>query len=80
MLGFSRVKRLLFIHNEYGKPSGEEYAAQAIADLLKAHGHQVFWFRRCSSEILGSVASKVKAFFTGIHNPFAAKALAKTLD
>lgn len=72
--------RILMIHNEYGAPSGEEHAVQAIEDLLKAHDHEVFWFRRSSAEILGSVAGKVKAFFAGIHNPFTAKRLAQKLD
>ncbi|MFC1603518.1 glycosyltransferase family 4 protein [Planctomycetota bacterium] len=76
----SRVKRLLFIHNEYAKPSGEEYSAQAISDLLEARGHEVFWFKRSSTEISESISGSIKAFFTGIYNPFAAKALAKTLD
>ena len=74
------MKRLLFIHNEYARHSGEEHAVQAIAEFLRARGHAVFWFRRSSTEISGSVAGSIKAFFTGIYNPFAAKALAKTLD
>lgn len=68
------------VHNDYGSLSGEEHAAQAIADLLRDHGHEVFWFRRSSAEILGSVSRKVKAFFTGIYNPLAAKRLAQELD
>ncbi|TKJ38112.1 MAG: hypothetical protein CEE38_04970 [Planctomycetes bacterium B3_Pla] len=68
------------VHNEYVKPSGEEHAAEAIAELLKAHDHEVFWFKRSSAKISSSAAGSVKAFFAGIHNPFAAKALAKTLD
>lgn len=74
------MKRLLFIHNEYAKPSGEEHAAKAIADLLKARGHAVFWFKRSSAEISGSVSGSIKAFLTGVYNPFAARALARTLD
>jgi len=72
--------RILFIHNEYGNPSGEEHAAQMIADLLKDNGHEVFWFERSSAGLADSVGGKIKAFFTGIYNPFAAKALAKTID
>ncbi len=68
------------VHNDYGSPSGEEHALQAIMDLLRTYGHEVFWFRRSSAEILGSVVGKVKAFFAGIHNPFAAKRLAQELD
>jgi hypothetical protein len=72
--------RILYIHNDYGEWSGEEAAARGLARLLADHGHEVFWFRRSSAEIVGSVSGSVKAFFTGIHNPFAARALARYLD
>jgi len=74
------VKRILYVHNDYARPSGEEYAAEGIVDLLRAHGHEVFWFRRSSAEMSGSFGGRAKAFLTGIHNPFAAKALARKLD
>ena len=72
--------RLLYVHNDYGSPSGEENAAQAIGNLLEAHQHEVFWLRRSSAEIVGSIAGKFKAFLAGIHNPFAARAIAKELE
>ncbi len=72
--------RVLIVHNDYGNPSGEEHAIQVITDLLKTHGHEVYWFKRSSREILDSFTGKVKAFFTGIHNPFAARRLAFKLD
>lgn len=72
--------RVLIVHNEYAKPSGEEHAAEAIAGLLRANGHEVFWFKRSSGEIAGSFAGSIKAFLAGIHNPFAARELIKTLD
>ena len=68
------------IHNEYAKPSGEEHSVEGISELLKANGHKVFWFKRNSSEITGSFVGNFKAFLTGIHNPFAARALIKKLD
>lgn len=72
--------KILIVHNEYGSISGEEHAAQEIADLLKDNGHEVFWFKRSSAGLADSVMGKIKAFFTGIYNPFAAKSLAKTID
>lgn len=72
--------RILFIHNDYGSRSGEEVAAEGLARLLMDHGHEVFWVRRSSAEIGTSPMGKVRAFFAGIHNPFAARALARTLD
>lgn len=74
------MKRILYIHNDYANPSGEEQAAQSIVGLLRAHGHEVFWFKRSSTEIAGSFGGKVKAFFAGIHNPLAARKLAEKLD
>jgi len=72
--------RVLYVHNDYGSRSGEEVAAEGLAQLLTDHGHEVIWFRRSSSEIGNSVGGRAKAFFTGIHNPFAAVALSRMLD
>jgi len=72
--------KVLMIHNSYAARSGEEDAAQALADLLGARGHDILWFRRSSAEISGSCIGNIKAFFAGIHNPFAAAALARRLD
>jgi len=71
---------VLMVHNEYGSRGGEEHAAEALATLLANHGHGVSWFRRSSAEISGSLKGKVKAFFSGIHNPAAAESLAATLE
>jgi glycosyltransferase involved in cell wall biosynthesis len=72
--------RILYVHNDYEGRSGEEHAAEAIAALLKSHGHDVFWFRRSPAKVGTSLTGKVKAFFAGIHNPFAARALGRALD
>lgn len=71
--------KILFIHNDYIKPSGEEAASMELANLLEEHGHEVKWFKRKSSDIRGSMG-KLKAFFLGIYNPYAAKDLEKILD
>ena len=72
--------KILYIHNEYAKPSGEENASQELVALLQEHGHEVRWFTRSSAEISGSSMGKIKAFFTGIYNPYSAFSLAKVLD
>ena len=68
--------KILYVHNDYAKPSGEETAAEAIVALLREHGHQVAWHRRSSAEIAGSLGGKIKSLFTGIANPWEAKAVA----
>jgi len=72
--------KILMVHNNYAKPSGEEHASQGIADLLETNGHEVFWYRRSSAEIVGSKLGKIKAFATGIYNPSSIKEIAKVLD
>lgn len=72
--------KILYIHNEYGKPSGEEHAANEIVALLKEHDHDVRWFTRSSAEISKNTFGKIKALVCGIYNPFSAKSLEKVLD
>ena len=69
--------RVLYIHNDYAKPSGEETAAEAIVALLREHGHEVVWHRRSSAEIAGSLYGKVKSLLTGLANPWEARAVAR---
>lgn len=72
--------KVLYVHNEYARLSGEEHAAGELVALLREHGHEVRWFTRASSEITASLSGKIKAFAAGIYNPFSARELAKVLD
>lgn len=72
--------KVLYIHNKYGKPSGEEHASGELASLLEDHGHEVRWFTRSSEEIVDNRWNLFKSFFTGVYNPYEAKRLAKVLD
>jgi len=71
---------ILYIHNDYGKPSGEEHAAEEIANLLMEKGHAVRWYRRDSAELYRSRTGALRGFCTGIHNPASAAALDGLLD
>jgi glycosyltransferase involved in cell wall biosynthesis len=70
---------ILYIHNDYALPSGEEHAAEQIVQLLAENGHAVEWFRRTSAGLVDSTRGKIKAFFCGIHNPASAADLERTL-
>lgn len=70
--------RILLVHNEYGKPSGEEHALQALAAILTRNGHQANWFLRSSAE-LDSMSGKIKGFFSGIYNPYSRRSLGAVL-
>jgi glycosyltransferase involved in cell wall biosynthesis len=72
--------RILCVHNDYASPSGEEHAIGSLTDLMRSHGHEIGWFRRSSEGLHHSPSAQAKAFFAGIHNPSAARALAGELD
>lgn len=72
--------KILYIHNEYAKPSGEEHAAGELVKMLEWHGHEVRWFTRSSAEIADSTRGKIHALIAGIWNPASAKQLEKVLD
>ena len=72
--------RILFIHNEYAKMSGEEQSVINLTQLLKEHGHTVELLKRSSAEISDSLTGKVKSFFTGIHNPCAVKTVRRKIE
>lgn len=71
--------KILFIHNDYARPSGEEHAAEALAALLERQGHEVAWYRRGSVELEGRPLKRAWAFFTGIYNPKAQREVQKAL-
>ena len=58
---------VLFAHNSYGRPSGEEHACGELAGLVESHGHRVSWLVRSSAEIK-SLRHEVDAFFSGIYS------------
>lgn len=47
------MERVLIVHNEYQQAGGESNVAKNEASLLRAHGHQVFFYKRDNAEILG---------------------------
>jgi glycosyltransferase involved in cell wall biosynthesis len=72
-----RALHILFAHNEYGRPSGEEHAVKEIAGLLEANGHSISWFLRSSAEIK-SFRDHVQAFCSGIYS-FTAEKMMETV-
>ncbi|WP_282781810.1 glycosyltransferase family 4 protein [Phaeodactylibacter xiamenensis] len=72
--------KILFIHNDYFRFSGEEHAAEGLAGLLTQAGHQVDWYRRSSAELGNSFAQKIKAFGTGVYNPVAVREVLSKIE
>ena len=43
--------KILFVHNAYQQPGGEDVVFQRERDLLRAAGHEVLEYRRFNDEI-----------------------------
>ncbi len=71
--------KVLVIHNEYGRVSGEEISLYGLVGLFRDHGHEVSTYLRSSAEIPSMRLGKPRAFFSGIYNPAACKAIARLL-
>lgn len=73
--------RVLIVHNDYGRPSGEEHALGTFEKLLADNGHEVLQFRKSSEQLMkGSIWLQMKAFFSGIHSFKSAREIRRFLD
>lgn len=61
--------KILIVHNNYGKYSGEEAVVDKMAAMLREHGHAVAFYRLSSEESRDSLAGKIKGFLCGIYSP-----------
>lgn len=72
--------KIVLVHNEYGKLSGEEVVVNGLERLLLQHGHPVVRFCRSSTEIPRKRWGQLQAFAAGIYNPFSRRAFGQFLD
>lgn len=71
--------KILLVHNDYGKYSGEEAVVDKMAAMLAEHGHEVAQFRRTSAGARESIAGKMKGFVAGCYAPEGVKGLREAL-
>ena len=62
--------KILLVHNAYGKFSGEEAVLRDNKKLLTMRGYEVLSYERSSAEIDLIKFGAIKAFFSGIYNPW----------
>jgi len=53
-----KTYRVLLVHNEYQYAGGEDTVVKQDAELLKKHGHSVFYYIRKNEELRGAPALK----------------------
>ncbi|OGV66104.1 MAG: hypothetical protein A3K19_11060 [Lentisphaerae bacterium RIFOXYB12_FULL_65_16] len=71
--------RVLIIHNEYARRSGEEVAVERVAAALRGGGCEVCSYTRSSAEIDRMVLGQVRAFFSGVYSRRARRDVARLL-
>ncbi|MBF0144867.1 MAG: glycosyltransferase family 4 protein [Magnetococcales bacterium] len=72
--------KIALVHNAYGRPSGEETVVAFQKAVLEEGGHEVVTFMRGSAEIQNLPFGRVRAFFSGIHNPFSRRKFRRFLE
>ena len=58
--------KILLVHNNYGKYSGEEAVVDKMATMLQGLGYEVAQLRMSTEGLRDSAVGKIKGFVAGI--------------
>lgn len=72
--------KILIVHNNYGKYSGEEAVVDKMASMFQAHGHDVSFYRMTSEGARESLSGRIKGFLCGIYSPAGVKGMREALE
>lgn len=75
----SEFMKILLVHNNYGKYSGEEAVVDKMATMLQSLGHEVAQLRMSTEGLRDSAVGKIKVFVAGIHSPAGVRAMREAL-
>lgn len=60
--------KVLLVHNDYAKYSGEEAVVDKMAAMLRSNGHEVCFYRSTTVERRETSFGKIEGFFAGIYS------------
>lgn len=72
--------KILLVHNDYGKYSGEEAVVEKMAVMLTDLGHDVAQLRMTTAGARETFFGKIKGFVSGIYCPSGVKAMREALE
>lgn len=72
--------KILIVHNNYGKYSGEEAVVDKMAEMFKKHGHDVSFYRSTTEGVRESLFGKMKGFLFGIYSPSGVRGMREALN
>lgn len=72
--------KILLVHNEYGKYSGEEAVVDKMAGIFSGLGHEVAQLRMSTAGLRDSATGKIRGFLAGIHSPAGIRAMREAIE
>lgn len=72
--------KVLIVHNNYGKYSGEEAVVDKMAAMFQKMGHEVCFFRQTSEGSRETLNGKVKGFLCGLYSRNGVKGMREALQ
>lgn len=72
--------KILIVHNDYGKYSGEEAVVDKMVGMLSEHRHCVSQLRMSTAGARGSVLGMAHGFLSGVWCPSGVRAMRKALE
>ena len=71
--------KILLVHNDYGKYSGEEAVVDKMAVMLARLGHEVAQLRMTTAGARESLGGKIRGFISGVYCPGGVRAMREAL-
>lgn len=71
--------KILIVHNEYGKYSGEEAVVDKMVGMLQGLGHEVAQLRMSTAGARESLLGKMHGFAAGVYSPRGVRAMRDAL-
>lgn len=71
--------KILLVHNDYGKYSGEEAVVDRLATMWISHRHHVAQLRQSTAGSRENLTGKIRGFCAGLYCPSGVKAMRKAL-
>lgn len=71
--------KVLLVHNDYGKYSGEEAVVDKMAAMLPTIGYEVAQLRMTTADARESLMGKIRGFVSGIYCPGGVKAMREAI-
>jgi glycosyltransferase involved in cell wall biosynthesis len=72
--------KVLLVHNEYGKYSGEEAVVDKMAAMLQALGYEVAQLRLSTAGARENLSGKMRGFVSGLYCPSGVRAMQEAME